>query len=76
MLFPLSSTLLLACGEPSLDCTLEARASVTVRVVDGRGQPRPDARVTFTLDGGAEQLALCNGGTRQQGDCDSCLGQT
>ncbi|MBM7112571.1 hypothetical protein [Archangium primigenium] len=50
-------------------CTLEARASVSVQVVDTKGQAQPDARVRFTLDGGAEQQAPCNGGG--EGDCAS-----
>ncbi|QRK11106.1 hypothetical protein JQX13_14150 [Archangium violaceum] len=65
-------TVLSACGYfDQTDCTLEARASVQVRVVDTRGNPRRDARVTFTRDGGPEQLALCNGVGPQQGDCDT-----
>lgn len=64
-----------ACGGKSAGpvtarpCTLEARASVTVQVVDTKGQAQPEARVRFTLDGGAEQQAPCQGGG--EGDCAS-----
>ncbi len=65
----------LACGGKGAvaarPCTMEARASVTVQVVDSKGQARPDARVSFTLDGGAAQQAQCNGGSPEQGDCAS-----
>ncbi len=52
-------------------CTLEARASVQVTVVDARGTPQPDARVTFTLNGSPELQALCNGSQQAQGNCDT-----
>ncbi|OJT25784.1 hypothetical protein BO221_07995 [Archangium sp. Cb G35] len=66
------SVVLSACGLPGGDfCTLEARASVQVNVVDPRGNPVRDARVTFSLNGSAEQLALCNGGEQTQGNCDT-----
>lgn len=58
-------------GDGTVECTLEARSSVQVTVVDSRGRPQRDARVTFTLDGGAEQEALCDGGSGQKGDCSS-----
>lgn len=74
------SAVLSACGNPyelievrpseGVYCTLELRASVTVRVVDARGNPQRDARVTFTRDGGAEQQALCNGSEQRKDDCD------
>ena len=41
-------------------CTAEVVPSVRVEVVDGQGKPR-DARVTFTLNGGPPQQALCQG---------------
>lgn len=68
-----TGTVLSACGYfNQTDCTLEARASVQVRVVDSRGNPQRDARVTFTRDGAPEQQALCNGGAEpQQGNCDT-----
>jgi hypothetical protein len=68
------SLLLPACDAPWKEhfCTLEARSSVQVTVVDARGNPQRDARVTFTRDGGPEQQALCNGGRDpQQGNCDA-----
>jgi hypothetical protein len=62
------SAVLPACGQPwqpigpiEKACTLESRASVVVTVVDTKGTVQRDARVTFTLDGGPEQQALCNG---------------
>lgn len=68
------STLLPACDALWEEhfCTLEARPSVQVTVVDAQGNPQWDARVTFTRDGGPEQQALCNGGRdSQQGHCDT-----
>ncbi|MCY1083578.1 Ig-like domain-containing protein [Archangium lansingense] len=66
------SAVLSACSNPDETfCTLEARASVQVSVVDTKGNPQRDARVTFTLDGGAEQQALCNGSEQAQGNCDT-----
>ncbi|HEX5747993.1 MAG TPA: hypothetical protein VFZ09_17255 [Archangium sp.] len=66
------STLLSACALPGERfCTLEARASVQVNVVDPRGNAVRDARVTFTRDGSAEQQALCNGSEQAQGNCDT-----
>ncbi len=74
------SAVLSACGNPyeltefrpseGTYCTLELRYSVVVRVVDTRGNPQPDARVTFTWDGGAEQSALCDGIEQRRDDCD------
>ncbi|PTL77098.1 hypothetical protein [Vitiosangium sp. GDMCC 1.1324] len=64
------STVLSACSGPQSFCTLEARASVQVRVVDARGTPQRDARVTFTRDGGPEQQAMC-AGAGTQGNCDT-----
>jgi hypothetical protein len=53
--------LLPACGYfETRDCTEEARASVVVTVVDAAGQPVPDAKVRFSIDGGAEEQAMCN----------------
>ena len=66
------SAVLSACGNPEQSlCTLEARASVQVTVVDPRGNPQRDARVTFTRNGGPEQQALCNGNQQTQGNCES-----
>ena len=66
------SAVLPACGNFNQTfCTLEARASVQVNVVDPRGNPQRDARVTFTLDGGPQQQALCNGSEQTQGNCDN-----
>ena len=74
--FPCSLLLiatLCACGSRDANtvCTEEARSSVNVTVVDSHGRPQRDAHVTFTLDGGAEQEALCDGGAGQRGDCSS-----
>ena len=66
-----TAALLTACGPEYVDCSLEARSSVQVTVVDSRGRPQRDARVTFTLEGGPEQQALCNGGRSTPGDCDA-----
>ncbi|WNG42676.1 hypothetical protein F0U60_00150 [Archangium minus] len=67
-----AGTVLSACGYfNQTDCTLEARASVQVRVVDPQGNPQQDARVTFTRDDGPEQQALCNGSEQRQGNCDT-----
>lgn len=65
------SAVLPACGPSQSFCTLEARAAVQVKVVDTRGNPQRDARVTFTRDGGPEQQALCNGSQQVQGNCDT-----
>ncbi|ATB29777.1 hypothetical protein [Melittangium boletus] len=65
------ATLSSACGSNTSACTLEARASVRIQVVDGQGHPQRDARVTFTRDGGPEQQALCNGSQTRQGNCDA-----
>lgn len=35
-----------------MDCTTEARASVTVEVVDASGAPVTDAQVQYAVDGG------------------------
>jgi hypothetical protein len=66
-----ATTVLAACSGPISDfCTLEARPAVQVKVVDTRGNPRRDARVTFTRDGGPEQQASCVGQVAQ-GGCDT-----
>jgi hypothetical protein len=60
LLFATAVPLLAACGEPELTaCTTEARASVSVHVVDAQGEAVTDAKVTFTRDGGASQPAEC-----------------
>lgn len=64
MLLPLC-----ACGPRETVCSLEARSSVQVTVLDTQGRPQRDAHVTYTLDGGAEKEALCNGGASEPGDC-------
>ena len=64
------SVVLPACSRPDSACTLEARAAVQVMVVDTRGGLQRDARVTFTVDGGPEQQALCNGTSQPGGPCD------
>ena len=58
-----------ACSPKYDVCTLEARSSVQVTVVDTQGRTQRDAHVTFTLNGGPEQNALCDGGANQGGDC-------
>jgi hypothetical protein len=50
-------------------CTLEARASVGVTVVDPQGTAVEDARVTFSLDEGPEQQAECVGRGTSSGGC-------
>lgn len=42
-------------GGPNQTCTLEARSSLTVKVVDGMGAAVSDATLTFSVDGGAAQ---------------------
>lgn len=64
------SAVLSACARPESLCTLEARAAVQVTVVDTQGGIQRDARVTFTLEGGPEEQALCNGGSQTGGQCD------
>ncbi len=52
----LSSLGVLGCGtEDPAGCTMEARSSVTVKVVDGMGAPVTDAMLTFSVDGGAAE---------------------
>ena len=50
---------LTACGTdsigPDVSCTLEARSSVTVKVVDMAGAVIADAVVTFSVNGGAAE---------------------
>jgi hypothetical protein len=42
-------------GPGGVGCTEEARASVSVKVVDASGAPISDASVTFSVDGAAAQ---------------------
>lgn len=54
----------LACGEsssgdPGVACPTIASASVQVTVVDAQGAAVVDAKVTYAVDGGAEQQADC-----------------
>jgi hypothetical protein len=62
-----ATSLLPACGLPfgdlETDCTTEFIASTRTTVVNTRGEPQRDARVTFTWDGGSEQEAWCTDGT-------------
>ena len=56
----ISSAILTGCGFDSIggpgdSCTLEARSSVTVKVVDSAGVVISDAMVTFSVDGGGPQ---------------------
>ena len=53
IVFPFSG--LLGCGTDSVGCTLEARSSVMVKVVDAMGAPVTDAMVTFSHEGGAAE---------------------
>ncbi len=46
---------LVGCDGDEVACTLEARSSVTVTVVDEVGTAIPDPTVTYAVDGGAEQ---------------------
>jgi len=57
-----TSGILMGCGGEEMDCTTEARSSVTVQVVDASGAAVTDAVVKFSVDGGATQ------------DCDNPLG--
>lgn len=47
------------CVDPA--CTTEARSSVDVSVVDATGAVQKDAKVTFSVDGGADEPAECVG---------------
>jgi hypothetical protein len=46
-----------ACG--GVDCTANLATSVSVRVVDANGAAVPDAKVTYSVDGGASETAGC-----------------
>jgi hypothetical protein len=79
LFFVTSSLLLPACGDGSGDsgssgdpvtCTLEARSSVQVTVVDVMGIPALDATVTFSVDGGVEEDAECVS-TAAAGGCEA-----
>jgi hypothetical protein len=68
LFFVAGSLLLPACGGDSTDsgsagdpptCSLEARASVQVTVVDVMGTPALDATVTYTVNGGLDEDAEC-----------------
>lgn len=63
-----SSLLLPACSDGSddtgspgdpINCTLEARSSVSVKVISLMGEPVLDATVTYSVDGGLEEDAEC-----------------
>lgn len=43
------------CGGEELDCTTEARSSVTVTVVDANGAPVNDAALEYSVDGGPKK---------------------
>ncbi len=63
-----ATSLLPACGALSFgdtDCTTEFIASTRTTVVNGRGEPQRDARVTFTVDDGPVQDAWCAHGAQQ-----------
>jgi hypothetical protein len=47
------------CGTGGTQCTAIAASSVTVTVVNDVGAVQPDAKVTFSVDGGQEQAAEC-----------------
>jgi hypothetical protein len=64
------SAVLPACGQPDSLCTLEARPSVGVTVVDTRGNLLRDARVTYTRDGGPVQQAQCFSPSNGAGGCE------
>jgi hypothetical protein len=68
--------ILSACGLPDLldndagrFCTLDSRPSVVVTVVNPVGTIVDDARVTFSLNGGPEQLAECAAAPHPSGGC-------
>lgn len=50
-----------AAGCVEIDCTTEARASVTVTVVDETGQPLPGATVSYSVDSPALQPCIESG---------------
>lgn len=54
-----AAALLPACSSAETACTLEASASLSVKVIDDKGVVVPDAKVTFSLNGGALQSAEC-----------------
>lgn len=49
------------CGGEELDCTTEARSSVTVTVVDANGAPVNDAALEYSVDGGAKKECIVPG---------------
>jgi len=57
-----------------LSCTEEARASVLVTVVDEMDAIQRDAKVTFSVEGRAEQAAECVDPTGAGTSCDSWIG--
>jgi hypothetical protein len=73
VLMVLSTALLGACGEDddSVVCPAVWVPAVRMTVVDARGAAVQDARVTYRLDGGAEQDADC--AQRPQPQSTSCL---
>jgi hypothetical protein len=72
------SAVLPACGLPDYGeggelrnaCTLEARPSVRVTVVDPQGNLKRDARVTYTRDGSPVQQAECFSPSNGAGGCE------
>lgn len=52
-----------------VNCTLEARASVNVKVVDAQGMAVTDAVVTFSVNGGADEMAECVNPVGGMGTC-------
>jgi hypothetical protein len=68
--------ILSACGLPDLldnddigFCSYNSLPSVVVTVVNPVGTIVDDARVTFRLNGGPEQVAECNPGKSTSGGC-------
>ncbi len=59
----LGSLVLLVAGCPQgVDCTLEARVSVSVTVTDADGEPVPEVGVTYEANGGAPETCEEHGG--------------
>lgn len=52
-------------------CAASVNASVQINITDADGNEVPDAIVTYSLDGSAEQPAECIGSTGTDVGCDS-----
>lgn len=60
---PVLTFALAGCPEPTIDCTAEARSSISLTLVDPDGAAIDDATVSYTVDGGDSEAceAFTNG---------------